>query len=264
MDDILTSTFKTQWLVFGVSALLLLALAEIGFRMGFHLFVTKDEPRKAQIGGIQGAVLGMLGLLLGFTFSMAVGRYENRRELVLQEANSIGTTYLRASFLPAAHKAAVEGILRHYVDVRLAFYDAGPDNAKIDAAEKETARLQQDLWTHAVATASEAPTPITATFINTLNETIDLDAARYNALQSHVPGAVWLLVLTVAGTGCFASGYGAGAAGARSTFSNVMLALLIAVVITIIADIDRPRHGLIGISQQPMLDLKASLSKSQP
>ena len=260
MDQILASIFRNQWLVVLIVGLLLLVFAEVGFRSGLRLFVAKDEARKGQIGGIQGAVLGMLALLLGFTFSMAVSRYENRRDLVLQEANSIGTTYLRASFLPDAHKTAVEAKLRRYVDVRLDFYSAGIDATKITAAETETATLQRELWAHTVAVAKEAPTPITATFINTLNDTIDLDATRLNALRARVPVAVWMLVLVVAAASCYASGYSAGASGARTSFSNVMLPLLIAVVVTLISDFDRPRQGMVGISQQPLLDLKASFS----
>ena len=142
MDPTLVSVFRNQWLVFMIVGLLMLVVTELGFRAGLRLFVAKDEPRKGQIGGVQAAVLGMLALLLGFTFSMAVGRYESRRELVLQEANSIGTTFLRASFLPEAHKTGVEAKLRRYVDVRLDFYNAGNDAAKIAAAEKAAAAFK--------------------------------------------------------------------------------------------------------------------------
>ncbi len=259
MDEILRFIFRNQWLVLIIVGLALLGLAEVGFRAGLRLFVRKDEPRKGQISTIQGAILGMLALLLGFTFSMALARYEARRDLVLQEANAIGTTYLRASFLPETNMKAVQDLLRHYVDARLNFYGAGSDSGKIAAAEDEAARLQRELWAQTVAAAKEAPSPMTATFINALNETIDLDATRLNALRSRVPGAVWLLLVIVAGAGCFASGYGAGASGERTGFSAVLVPLLIAVVITIIADFDRPRQGLIGISQQPLLDLKESL-----
>ena len=264
MDEILASIFRNQWLVLVIVGLLLLALAEVGFRAGLRLFVRKDEPRKGQIGGIQGAVLGLLALLLGFTFSMAVTRYEIRRDLVLREANAIGTTYLRASLLPEAQAKAIEDLLRRYIDARLSFFSAGNDSTKLAVAEDETTKLQRELWAQTVAAGKEAPTPITATFINTLNETIDLDATRLHALRSRVPGAVWLLLLIVAGAGCYASGYGAGASGERTGFSAAMLPLLIAVVITIIADFDRPNHGLINVSQQPLLDLKQSLQSRRP
>ena len=263
IDEILRQIFTNQWRVIVIVSLFLLAAAELGFRFGLRLHRAKDEARKGQIGGVQGAMLGLLALLLGFTFAMAVGRYEKRRELVLDEANAIGTTYLRASLLPPAHQAAVEDLLRRYVDVRLEFYGAGADRAGQAAAEKDAAKIQRELWSHAIAAGKETPSPIVATFINTLNETIDLDAARLHALRTHVPGAVWLLVLAVSACGCCASGYGAGASGARSTFANVSLPLLIAVVITLIADLDRPRHGLIGINQQPLLDLKGSLAPTQ-
>ena len=151
LDEILAFIFRDQWMVLIIVGLLLLALGEVGFRAGLRLFVAKDEPRKGQIGGIQGAVLGLLALLLGFTFSMAVGRYENRRDLVLKEANAIGTTYLRASFLPEAQSKAVEDLLRRYTDTRLSFYNAGSDFTKVAAAENEAGKLQRELWVQTVA-----------------------------------------------------------------------------------------------------------------
>ena len=195
---------------------------------------------------------------------MAVARYDTRRGLVLAEANAIGTTWLRADLLSAEHRTAIENQLRRYVDVRLEFYAAGEDKEKQAAAERRTAQIQRELWAQAVAAGKEAPSPLTPTFIAALNETIDLDATRMNALRTRVPGAVWLLVLVVAICGCCASGYGAGASGARNGFANIILPLLIATVITLIADLDRPRGGLIGISQQPLLDLKESLNGFTP
>ena len=260
LDQILAQIFTSQWIVIAVASALLLGATEFGFHFGLRLYRTKDDARRGQIGGIQGAMLGLLALLLGFTFAMAVGRYDARRGLVLSEANAIGTTYLRADLLPATHQLAVENLLRRYVDVRLDFYAAGEDKQKQAAAERNAVQLQRELWSQAVAAGKEAPTPLIPIFINALNETIDLDATRMNALRTRVPGAVWLLVLSVAVWGCCASGYGAGASGARNGFANFVLPLLIAVVITLIADLDRPRGGLIGISQQPLLDLKESIA----
>jgi hypothetical protein len=204
-------------------------------------------------------MLGLLALLLGFTFATSVGRYETCRALVLQEANSIGTTYLRAALLPAAHQANVENLLRHYADARLDFYNAGEDKIKQAAAERTAAQIQRELWSNAVAAGKESPTPLITSFISALNDTIDLDAMRIR-----VPGAVWLLLLSVAACGCCASGYGAGASGVRNIFTTIALPLLIAVVMTLIADFDRPRGGLIGINQQPMIDLKQSLQPDHP
>jgi hypothetical protein len=264
MDEILPSIFSDQWRVIIIASAVLLLAAEVGFRLGLGLYRSKDEARKGQIGGVQSAVLGVLGLLLGFTFAMEVNLYQNRRDLILQEANSIGTTFLRASLLPETHRASVQDLLRRYVNLRLEFYKAGADVAQQNDAEQSAAEIQRELWAHTVEAARESPTPTVATFINSLNETIDFDATRLNALRTRVPAPVWLLVLGVAIGGCCATGYAAGSSGARSSFSDVVLPLLIAVVITLIADIGRPRSGLIRINQQPMLDLQTNLSRELP
>lgn len=264
MDEILPRIFSDQWRVIIIASAVLLLAAEVGFRLGLGLYRAHDEARKGQISGVQSAVLGVLGLLLGFTFAMEVNLYQNRRDLILQEANSIGTTFLRASLLPETYRSSVQDLLRRYVDVRLEFFKVGADVAKQNDAELHAAEIQRELWAHTVQAARESPTPIVATFINSLNETIDLDATRLNALRTRVPAPVWLLVLGVAIGGCCATGYAAGSSGARSSFSDVVLPLLIAVVITLIADIGRPRSGLIRINQQPMLDLKTNLAREVP
>lgn len=254
----------SQWLVLGVLCVLLALAAEAGFRLGFRLHEKGDEARKGQIGGVQGAILGLLGLLLGFTFSMSASRYEARRALVLQESNCIGTTYLRAALLPENRQPAVESLLRRYVDARIDFYEAGEDLVRQREVERVTSGLQGELWTHAVGAAKEAPTPVTVSFIDSLNDTIDTDAARVNALRTHVPGGVWLLVLMVSLCGCCVNGYSAGSSGRRNGFASWVLPLMVALAITFIADLDRPRGGMIGISQQPMLDLRESLRPRAP
>ena len=264
LDDLLSIIFANQWLIVIVVSALFLVCSEAGYFIGLRIHRNRDEPRKAIIGGVQGAVLGFLGLLLGFTFSMAVNRYDIRRDLVLQEANSIGTTYLRASFLPEDQKVRVQGLLSSYVDTRHNLDEAGTDKSERSAVEKNSNDLQTKLWTEAVSAANTSPTAVTVSFITSLNEMIDLDATRVHASRSKVPGAVWLLVLVVASAGCYASGYNTGANGTRSTFANFMLPILVTVVIAIIADLDRPHRGFIGITQQPLVDLKESIKSQHP
>jgi hypothetical protein len=258
MDDILGSIFRNQWFVLGIVGAVLLALAELGFRAGTRLHLTRDEARKAQIGGVQGAVLGLLALLLGFTFAMAVNRYETRRDLVLKEANAIGTTWLRAGLLPEVHRMPVRDLLRRYVDVRLNYEALSSDPAMLAEGIRLSAEIETELWKHAEAAAEQAPTPIVASFIAALNETIDTDAERLAAARNRIPGGVWLLLIVVASFGCFTSSYGSGANGARSGFTSTLLPLLIAVVIALIFDLMHPHQGFINVSQRPLLDLKAS------
>lgn len=259
IDDILYRIFGNQWSVFFLASVLMLALAEVGFRLGLRLYSTNDSARKGQIGGVQGAVLGMLGLLLGFTFAMAVQRYDTRRGLVLQEANAIGTTYLRASLLPDAHQVPVRELLRRYVDSRLKYWPLVDDPAMFAEGTRLITEMQTELWKHATEAAKEAPNNITATFIESLNSTIDTDAERITAMRAAIPAGVWLLVVVVAAFGCVTTSYGAGAEGTRTRLSSVFLPLLITVVIILIFDIAHPRVGMIRIGQQPLVDLRQSI-----
>lgn len=253
------SIFENQWL-FGLFVVaLLLGLSEVGYRIGLGLFVKHDDARRSQISGVQGAMLGLLGLLLGFTFSMGVNRYELRRDLVLKEANTIGTTYLRAGLLPETHREAVRELLRRFVDVRVKYQQVSYDRVQIAEGLRLGMEIEQQLWQHAEAAAKEAPTPITSTFIVTLNELIDTDAERITSHRNSIPGAVWILLILVAACGCLVTSYGAGAQGARSAFSSVLLPMLISVVIVMIFDLMHTHQGVVSINQQPMLDLQKSM-----
>src|SRR5262245_22096578 len=224
----LDTIFNNQWVLTIVVAVLLLGVSEAGYRIGLSLHRSKDEARRSQLGGVQGAVLGMLGLLLGFTFAMAVGRYDQRRELVLKEANAVGTTWLRAGLLPEAHRSPVKELLSRYVDTRLKYQPLSRDPAMFAEGMRVSGEIETQLWQHAEAAATEAPTAVTVSFINSLNEVIDTDAERIAATRNLIPNGVWVLLLIVASFGCFTSSYGAGAYGVRSVFVNLLLPALLA------------------------------------
>src|SRR5216684_3550 len=129
------------------------AAMEIGFRCGQRSQPSADDATKAHVGALQCALLGLLALLLGFTFAMAVSRFDTRKELVLSEANAIGTTYLRARLLEEPYRQELMGLLHAYVDARLAFYEAGVDRVRLDTANATAAHLQEQLWMVAIALA---------------------------------------------------------------------------------------------------------------
>jgi hypothetical protein len=264
IDEVLARIFINQWLVLVVVSSLLLLLAEFGYRFGRNFRRRDPKAAESHGGNIQGAVLGLLGLLLGFSFAMAVGRYDTRRSLVVDEANSIGTTWLRSDFLPPEHGTGVRKLLLDYAGLKIAEFDLDSNTPQMARLSGEIAAIHKTLWTHAAAACAAQPTAVTASFVNSLNETIDLHSSRMAAARNHVPGAVWLLLLVVAGCGSWTSGYGSGAGGFRSIFSQWIFPLLIGVVITLISDIDRPRHGMIGISSKPMLELLESLKTETP
>lgn len=263
MDELLIRFFSTQWHVFLIALVVPLMCAEVGYRLGRRSRPKLETGQKSQVGAVEAALLGLLALLLGFTFSMAVQRFEARRALVLEEANAIGTTYLRAAFLPDAQRKATEDLLRRYVDTRLEVGSASSTSDEFRRAEELTSDIQAQLWKSAESAAAERPSPLIVAYVNSLNQTIDLDASRAAAKRNHVPGAVWLLVLTVAGCSSGVCGYAGGAAGDRLVLAQFILPVMIAIVITILVDLDSPTRGFIGTNQQSLIDLKELLAKPQ-
>jgi hypothetical protein len=230
---------------------------EIGYRLG---------DRTAGRGGsnvttLESAVLGLLALMIGFTFAMSLTRFETRRDAVLNEANAIGTTALRARLLPEPHRGEVLKLLRDYVEVRLDITRRmGVSRSDIIATVEQANRLQEALWQHAMAMAAKDPGMVpTGLFIQSLNETIDDQAKRVAVLQNRVPNAVMLALFAVAIIAGAFAGYASGLDERRSRIPVYVMGPLVAGVILLIMDLDRPGSGFIDISQQPMIDTAASI-----
>jgi hypothetical protein len=249
-----------QWVILGASLALFLLAIEAGFRLGRRNRLTIGEHAKSQINTIQGAILGLLALLLGFTFAMAISRFEVRKQLVLDEANAIGTTFLRAQLLTEPQRQEVSNLLRQYVEVRLKSYKAGVDPERFREAQKQTEQLHLLLWSSAIALGEKDPRAVTTgLFIQSLNEVIDLYSKRLTALENHVPEIILVLLCCVALAANGLIGYGCGLGERRNFFVTLTASMLIAFVILVIVDLDRPRRGLIRVSQERMLDLHHSL-----
>jgi hypothetical protein len=250
------------WLILVAGTGFFLLATETGFLLGRRSQSTIDDHSIYQIYTIQGAALGLLALLLGFTFSMAVSRYDTRKQMVLEESNAIGTTFLRAQLLPEPPREEVSNLLRRYVEVRLEFYEAGTDQKMLREVRNETERLQKQLWVNGAALAEKDPRAVTTgLFLQSLNETIDLNAKRITAQENHVPVITLVLLYFVAIMATGLIGYGCGLSGVRKFFVTIILSILISAVIMVIIDLNRPSAGLIKVNQQRMLDLRDSLSK---
>ncbi len=213
-------------------------------------------------GSVQAALLGLLALLLGFTYSQSLGRYEQRSEAVVSEANAIGTTWLRAHMLPISVRETVLQDLRQYQDLRV---KAGSVSLVERSARESLLNASQTvvshLWQSALQAAREEPNPITTgLFIQSLNGMIDSFGSRDAALNRHVPEVVlFLLYGTLLITACVL-GFTAGLAGHRASFVTYLMVGLIVIIVFIIIDLDRPRRGLIEVSQKSMLDLQATIA----
>lgn len=240
-----------------------LVFIEVGFRTGRRSGARHDELSRSHIGSLQVAILGLLALLLGFTFAMAVSRYDARKSLVLDEANAIGTASLRARLLPSPQREEVGALIWKYVDARIGFLDAGIDPLRLDAANSTTSRLQEQLWSQAGIAAERDPRSMPASlFMQSLNDVFDLAEKQRVALENHVPETVFYLLVVVSIIALVFIEYGWGIAGKRRQGSTAVFAFLIALVLTTILDIDRPRRGLIQVGHESLLRLKADVNRS--
>jgi hypothetical protein len=247
-----TNEIVINWVFF----VLMLTATEIGFRVGRRLEARTPENIKSQISTVEAAILGILALLLGFTISMAVSRFETRKQLVLEESDAIGTSSLRAQLLPAPAGPEIVSLLRQYVGVRVQYGTAGDDLARLEDLNRQTARLQTEFWTRTAAYAQQDPNPVrVGLLLQSLNQSIDLAEARWMAFQNHVPVSVIYVNAAVGLLSAMLVGYSFGVNGRRNIFSMLMLAVSISLVLAVIVDLDRPRSGYIRVSQQPMIDL---------
>ncbi len=252
-----------EFLVLIVAAAIFLFTIEAAFRLGRRQRDREVVPADTHVSALQAASFGLLGLLLAFTFSMSISRHENRKSLVVEEANAIGTTVLRAGLLAPAQREQATQLLRRYTDSRLEFYDAGIDRARFDAANATSLELEAQLWSVArAALAQDAYSLPASLFTQSLNEMIDLNERRRQAVDDHVPDSVFLLLITVAAGALGFVSYASGLTGRRRHASTFVIALLVLMVFLITLDLDRPRRGLIRVSQQSMLRLRATFESS--
>ena len=240
----------------------ILLFNEAGFRIGRYVQSSTDDEIKVLTGSIQASILGLLALLLGFTFSMSMQRFDNRSLAAISEANAIGTTSLRLQLLPQAYQPKARSILTEYVELRISVgqIDMTRSSERRDYNQR-IAALQDALWAVAVDAAQEDPRPVTSgAFITALNDMIDSQGRRNALLQMHVPEVVLLLLFTVFIASGAMLGYSSGLGNKRVVAPTVMVSFLIAMIVFIIIDLDRPRRGLIQVNQGSMLELRQSTS----
>jgi len=245
----------------------LLALAgEIGYRLGRRRRHKPTEQEESQFTSIEVALLALLSLLLGFTFAMALSRFEHRKEMVVREANAIGTAALRAQFLPASDQVEAIELFRRYIEIRLEAVlrtkQSSPARQQLDV---ETRRLQVGLWKMAATAAGAEPRSVPlGLFTHAVNQLIDIKAERDVAVANHVPESVLLLLIGFAILSAGFLGYGNGLAGARIRVPTAIYSLIVVLVILLIFDLDRPQEGLARVSQESMIQLRMTLSSATP
>jgi hypothetical protein len=236
----------------------IILLNEVGFRVGRFVQARTDNEFKVLTSSIQASILGLLALLLGFTFSMSMQRFDNRSMALVDEANTIGTAILRVQLLPDKYKDEASQYLKEYVELRVAIGQI--DLTKIEERKvynKKIAVLQSKLWFLATsATNDDSRAVTTGAFIKTLNDLIDSQGKRNALLQMHVPEVVLLLLFIVFISSGAMLGYSGGLSGKRVFAPIVLVSLLITLIVFIIIDLDRPKRGFIQVNQSVMIELQ--------
>ncbi len=249
---------QSSILVVVILFILILAANEVGNFFGKRYNKKGGEDIKTQPSAILGGVFGLLALLLGFTFSMALNRFDNRMEAQINEANAIGTALLRTALLPEPYDTKAHVALQRYVDVRLEMLNTDlTEVKKRRRLIRKTEQIQNLVWAISTAAVKEDPRPVTTgLFVTSLNQMIDAQGKRNTIQQQHVPEIIFLLLFLVFIVAGALMGYAKGLSRNRSRTPTTIFIFLIVLVVFIIIDLDRPRRSLIKVSQESMLELK--------
>lgn len=256
-----------QWgvdeiILFFIVVAIFCVVLELAFRLGRHHRTHSNDSTRSHLTVLQTALLGLLALLLGFNFAMATSRFEARKTLIQDEVTVIGSTYLRAKLLPSDLRGKVTALLKDYVSARIEFMRAGTDEKLLKAASESSRTIEDQLWN--LAAAAEAQGEATGAMnlvIQSLTDVYNVNEKRRAEQDNHVPATVinLLFVVAIGALGFIAYSYGLG--HRRRHGSTAIFAILIAMVFTIILDLDQPRSGFIRVGEESMLRLQEDLNR---
>ena len=240
----------------------MLLLLEAGRRVRLRLMAREAEKPVAGLGVVEGALFGLMGLVIAFTFSGAASRFDARRHLIVEEANNIGTAYLRLDLVPASAQPQLREKFRRYVDARLETYRVLPD---LDAAMTQMAKaaeLRREIWNQSIVAAREATNPQTGMLLlPALNAMFDIANTRYWATQIHPPLFIFGLLGTLALACSLLAGYGMAGGKARNWLHVVGFAIIVTLTVYVIVDMEYPRMGFIRVDSfdQALVDVRADM-----
>jgi hypothetical protein len=249
------------WGLFLVTLAFCIAGVEAGTALARLALKRKNEKDPdGPLGALVGSLLGLLAFILAFTFGLAAARFDARRQLVQDEANALGTAYLRAGLLPQAQRDEARLLLRQYADVRM---NASAEN--IQWALDESVAIHRRLWSQAESlTREDMDSELRSLFIASLNEVIEVHQSRVTVgLQFRIPGTVWSVVYLLTALSMLAVGYQVGMSGVRRLRGTPVAAAAFSVVILLIADIDRQGEGLIRVSRQPIIEVRQKMREDR-
>jgi hypothetical protein len=235
-------------------------MTELGRRVGARRRARMPEVAPG-MGAVEAATFGLLGLLIAFTFQGAATRFDQRRALIVEEANDIGTAWLRIDLLPAEAQPAMREHFRRYLDSRLATYRRVPDIVAVKAEMDRTAQLQKEIWEVAIAGQEDGGQAVVVGLLPVLNQMFDIVTTRTMAAQTHPPRVVFFMLWALAGAAAFMAGHGMSGSPSGGRIHSLGFAAILAVTVFVILDMEYPRMGLIRVDSfdQVLVDLRQSM-----
>lgn len=258
MQTIILSILFAAGLFVGV-----LACMRIGWRIGRKRLQSLGEDGQAGLGALDGAVFGLMGLLIAFTFTGAATRFDARRSLVTQQVNAIGTAWLRLDLLAEPEREKARDGFRRYVDTQIEIVGNSGNDDAVSAGMARLSSIQQEIWANLIhAVRSDKTLPLTQAVLPPANEMFDLSTTRFMAAQQHPPIAVFLMLGALVLVSGLLAGYGMAKAERQSTLHLFGFAAIMALSVYIILDIEYPRLGLIRIDSfdQAIIELRQSMN----
>lgn len=238
----------------------MLVLLETGRRIGIWRLARDPEGARQGLGVVEGAVFSLLGLLIAFTFSGAADRFNQRRQLIVEEANNIGTAWLRLDLLPTSEQPALRQLFRKYMDARLETYRKLPDLTASKAQLDRSIQLQGEIWTNAVAAIRSTP-PAAMQLLPALNAMFDIVTTRTQTSYNHPPLIIFGMLGVLSLAASLLAGYGMAGGKARSWVHIFIFATVTAVTVYVITDLEYPRAGLLRVddADRVLVELRESL-----
>ena len=250
----MTAIVDLPILVFVLSFVVLWLFAQIGVFFRTRLRPLAEDERQ-DFGVVLAATMTLLGLLIGFSFSMAISRYDQRKNYEAEEANAIGTEYVRADLLPEADATKVRGLLKKYLDQRVLFYETR-DEQQLGRINGQTTQLQIELWSVVRAAAAKQPTYPVGLAVSGMNDVLNSEGYTQAAWWYRLPVAAWAFMAAIALFSTLLIGY---SSHRRGITVFLVLPLAVSISFFLIADIESPRHGLIRVVPQNLIRLSQSL-----
>ena len=258
------------WAILLILIFLVQLCIEIGYRLGRATNQHAESEHESSVSAMVGSVLGLTAFVLAFTFGIVYERYDNKKDLLREEANAIWTAYQRADFLNKSDSLEAKKEIRRYLDLHLSVPFAKEENHQdsLNAVRDvliETKKIQAKLWSNGIAQIRNSPdlnSDIGALYLEALNEMTSVQELRVAAgIETRVHNAIWLTLYILTFSGMLALGYQTGISGSQRSKASPILACSFGILLALIAALDRP--GVILVTQQPLIDIRASMDTEQ-